>query len=72
LSSAVDHAPQEEHVVKFEHNDGIAIVFTEIRHESEQKKGWITPYEYEFKKHGNDWRLDEVYLNDGSGRYECL
>ena len=72
LSSVVDHTPAEEHIVKFECSDNRAIVFTEIRHTSESRLGWISPHEFEFKKSGNDWFLEEVYFNDGSGRYECL
>ena len=71
-SSEVGHTPAEEHIVKFESNDHTAIVFTEIRHTSEAKIGWISPHEFEFKRVGDDWYLEEVYFNDGSGRYECL
>lgn len=68
LSSVVQHTPNQEHFVGFETHGDIAIVFTQIRDDD----GGILPHEFEFKRTGDNWYLDEVYYNDGSGRYECL
>lgn len=68
LSGEPSHAPKEEHIIKFEADEVTAIVFTEVR----KAGGGIEPHEFEFMKIGEDWYLQEVYFNDGSGRYECL
>ena len=71
LSNNPDHLPEEEHILGFDQNGDVAIVRTEVR----KSDGWIQPHDFEFKRVGEDWILDEVYYTynvEDAPRYPCL